>query len=187
MSSPAVPRGTRFTAFERGGCQVDVLYQPCIDEVCRCSPATYRRDSLNALLVQQAVEDLAEIAAPQAYESDPWPRPERRLVPGDTLVTGDQKHPHVGDVEEPCSEIETAAIGHDDLGGMAYSGRATHVARPNPDATRRRTPPGECCPLQQGLHRPRPEKGLRRSDACRSRHRRTHLDQARQYCHPSSG
>ena len=46
---PGVPRRVRFTSFERGGCEVDVLCQSCIDELCRREAATYRRYPLNAL------------------------------------------------------------------------------------------------------------------------------------------
>ena len=39
-------------------------------------------------------------------------------MPRDTFVTTDQKHPHVGNVEQPCVEVDSAALRHDDLGGV---------------------------------------------------------------------
>ena len=54
------------------------------------------------------------------YESNPWPRAERRLVPRDAFVTGDQKHPHVGNVEQQSVDVESAALRHDDLGRVTW-------------------------------------------------------------------
>ena len=56
---PAVPRGARFTAFERGGREVDVLDQSCIDELCCRDAAAYRRYPLNAFLDPQAFQGYA--------------------------------------------------------------------------------------------------------------------------------
>src|SRR6188768_4510671 len=134
---PGVPRGARFTAFERGGREIDVLYQPRILELCRRRTPTDRRDPLKARLEPQAIEDRAEVVATQRDEADPWPCPEGRPVLGDAFVTGDQEHPHVGDVEEPCAEIEMAAPGHDDLGGM------TSQAKGCPQRDQLRMPHGE--------------------------------------------
>ena len=62
---PAVPRGARFTAFERRGREVDVLDQSRIDELCCRDAATYRRYPLNAFLDPQVLQGSAEAVAIQ--------------------------------------------------------------------------------------------------------------------------
>ena len=41
-------------------------------------------------------------------------------MPRDTFVTGDQKHPHVRNVEQQSVDVESAAFRHDDLGRMTW-------------------------------------------------------------------
>ena len=115
MSRPAVPRGARFTALERCGREVDVLYQSCIDELCCRNAATYRRNPLNAFLDPQRLEGRTKIVASQGDEPDPWPRAECWLVPRDAFVPGDQKYGHGRNVEQERVEVDPAALRHDEL------------------------------------------------------------------------
>ncbi len=63
----------------------------------------------------QALEGGAKIVAVHGDESDPWARAQCRLVPRDAFVTGDQKYPHVGNVEQQGVDVDAAALRHDDL------------------------------------------------------------------------
>ena len=69
---------------------------------------------LLTFLTPQTLEGMAQIAATE-YEPDPWPRTHRGLVPCRTLVTGDQKHLNVRNIEQPGVEVQTATLRYDDL------------------------------------------------------------------------
>ena len=86
--------------------------------MCRREAATYCRDPLYPFLNPQVLDGGAQTVAVHWNESDPWARAECRLVPRETLVTGDQKYRHVGNIEQQRVDINAAALRYDDLSGV---------------------------------------------------------------------